>query len=78
MRLIATRRLRALVVAGAMAVGMIAGPAAFADDVPPDHARDATGHAPGLKMDVEARDGADKAPWDHDDGGITTQGWSWL
>lgn len=83
-------RLRALAVASALAVSMVAGGAAPAlaahgDDVPPSHAAGPSDHAKGLhEHQVEARTNAAHAPWntgeDADDfgGDFTTQGWSWF
>lgn len=76
-------RLRALAVASALTVSLIAGAAAPAladhDDVPPGHASGPSELAPGLDMHVDARSDAAHAPWnDGDGGGATTQGWSWF
>lgn len=76
MRRTATRRVRALVVAGALAVGMIAGPAAAQADVGDGGP---TMETDGLNRAKEVRSDAEQAPWNRDlGGGITIAGWSWL
>ncbi len=78
-------RLRAIAVASALAVSMIAGVAspAVADDVPPAHANGPASDAPGLNKTVDARDNAANAPWnrfeeDDSESYFTPQGISWF
>jgi hypothetical protein len=76
-------RLRAIAVAGALAVSMLGGVAAPAmAAVPPAHANGQSGHAPGIIMNHDVREQATAHLADEaehaDDGGVSTQGWSWF
>jgi hypothetical protein len=81
-------RLRAIAVAGALAVSMLAGVASpAAATMPPEHSSGTPSDAPGLAHEVKPRDAAaemlrerhgDKLDDTGDDAVFTPLGWSWF